>query len=477
MIRSTTAPVASWWRLRYITLLGLGFGVGWVATRPRLLVASGAAMAGVVALWTWNVGVIAVTVSWDYYVRSVGITVTELIIVIVLFGAVLAWLMGKRPSLSWDLIDTVVVALGVVVLVGGLLHPSLNRGFIRVVGRWEAACALYFVTRSLRRPTVRSVLLAFVASACVAGLVGLQQLATHNANDHLALIFAPQISGQNLVGTNVGRVRALFGSATEYGSFLAMVIPVWASMAGATKGLGRLVWVLGGLILLINLVGTATRGAWFGVAAGLVFLILVMARTQRVRYFWLMLAIVGGVWWWLSRQAVQYTTARLTLTALIASASRRWGKYRAAGAYIWAHPLGGGPLAFGQIANVLSFGNTENALLHIMVEFGIPAGLVLATLFVALLLRGRPEKALVAEWAGILAAVVALAVRSVVDPTLSEEPQVLFTFFLLAGLLVRIRAPSSPSKEALAVANDPLESVGPPDTRSHPAHSGSTPWD
>lgn len=426
-----------WWSI------AVAFAVGLLSTAPRLVEVTLFASGGMVAIWLWEGEVIGATTSWDYYVRSIGITISEIGTIVLIGVAILKHVTRESAFVvvRWVLEDTLIVGLGVAILISWVLHPALDHTSLRVVGRWMAALALYFVVKNSMKSSARNILLVMVWSAALAGIVGLVQLFTHNAEGGLAAVFSPQVGVQNLVGTPIGRVRALFGSATEYGSYLAIVIPIWASLGLELKNaVFRSLWAMAGVVLLIDLVGTATRGAWIGVAVGLMYLIWQLSGRRRGSYLMGIGAAAAGVWLWLSYEAKGYTIARLGPTVLLGSASRRFAIYQRAVSYLWQHPLGGGAGAFNRVPNLLAFGNTENAVLHVGVEFGIPAALLLLVILarfsfprLALGLR-RPEVI------GMAAAVLSLSVRSVVDPTVSAEPQVLLLFAIVLGLMGRTLA-------------------------------------
>jgi O-antigen ligase len=390
---------------------------------------------GLVSVWLVGGALVAVTVSWDYYIRSLGITISEMIAALAVLIAVVQRLMTSRRvrRLYLNASDALITTYGGLVVLIWATHPDFSRATLRVILVWIVAILLYWVISRSIFPSVRRALVWMIWSAVLAGVVGFHQLATHNANDTFALVFSPENSMQNLVGTEVGRVRALFDSATEYASALAMFLPIWASLAWSERKFGRAKWLGAGAILVVALLGTATRGAWISVVVGILYVFWRLRTGRGLAFKIAITAVLGGVTYVMTVVANQYTALRWNATALTNSIGTRLHIYALAWQYIAVHPLGGGPLALTVVSS--GFGDTENALLAIGVQFGIAGALLLGAFLVSTVAAAWTAED--AATVGMVGATLSLIVRSAGDPTIAVEPQILLLFVVIAGLMRR----------------------------------------
>lgn len=84
----------------------------------------------------------------------------------------------------------------------------------------------------------------------------------------ITLIDFLNIPDLGLVGTHRGRIEGPIGSANQYGTLLAFMLPISIAMTPNGKFITRLLWRLGILTCAVLLIGTGSRGAYVAVLAG-----------------------------------------------------------------------------------------------------------------------------------------------------------------------------------------------------------------
>lgn len=84
----------------------------------------------------------------------------------------------------------------------------------------------------------------------------------------ITLIDFLNIPDLGLVGTHRGRIEGPIGSANQYGTLLAFMLPISIALTPRDKFTRRLLWRLGILTCAILLIGTGSRGAYVAVVAG-----------------------------------------------------------------------------------------------------------------------------------------------------------------------------------------------------------------
>lgn len=84
----------------------------------------------------------------------------------------------------------------------------------------------------------------------------------------ITLIDFLNIPDLGLVGTHRGRIEGPIGSANQYGTLLAFMLPISVAMTPKEKFTRRLLWRLGIITSAILLIGTGSRGAYVAVVAG-----------------------------------------------------------------------------------------------------------------------------------------------------------------------------------------------------------------
>ncbi|MCE5254973.1 MAG: O-antigen ligase family protein [Actinomycetia bacterium] len=281
---------------------------------------------------------------------------------------------------------------------------------------------------------VRGAVGVFIAASVALALHGLYQYATH----------APMpASWVDVRETDIGtRAYSIVQNPNGLGAFLLMGALVSLSLALA-RGLSRAHRVWSAVACLIQLAGIAvtfSRGAWIGLAAGVVALVLLAYR----RYFAPLLA--AGVVAWLAMP--QAFVNRLTF----AFSSAYITKSLAAGRlYVWkmslqhmaAHPwFGVGLGTFGGTAAV-TYGYGRLWVDNFYLQLGAEGGLLLLAFFLWILLRGA--KGLVKGYAmgegpyvralcaGVFGAFVAVAVANL-TASVWETLVVGVGFWFLSGL-------------------------------------------
>ncbi len=124
-------------------------------------------------------------------------------------------------------------------------------------------------------------LLAIGLLVCAIGV--LQRLTNHNLSTD--------------PGSAVHRVQSVYQSPDNLGLLLDRVLPVWLAIAllGRLTGLRRLLWYAGGVLLIVTLLLTYSRGAWVGVALAAFFMLaLVGGRVRLAAIAAIVIAVVAA---------------------------------------------------------------------------------------------------------------------------------------------------------------------------------------
>jgi O-antigen ligase len=152
-------------------------------------------------------------------------------------------------------------------------------------------------------------------------------------------------SGLSLVPkSSLQRVKAFYGSPDNLGLLLDRVIPFWMAFAlfGSARRLERGSGLLCGVPLLVALIYTYSRGAWFAVAAvAVIFLVL---RPGWTRVVALALVVVAG----LTAGVKAHSVLRVLQAGHAQTGQKRIDLWRSSVQMIRDHPvLGIGPDNFG----------------------------------------------------------------------------------------------------------------------------------
>lgn len=186
---------------------------------------------------------------------------------------------------------------------------------------------LYFVLLTLFVRHSRQwwlLILTLVGTGVFVGCVGIGQLLTGQ--------------GLSLVpDSTVQRVKAFYGSPDNLGLLLDRVIPFWAAglLFAPWRRRSLALWFVLGIPLLLALIYTYSRGAWF--AVGVVGVILLALRPGWTRWAALILVILAGFVGGLKSNSV----ARVLQTGHANTAGKRIDIWRSSLHMIRDHPIVG----------------------------------------------------------------------------------------------------------------------------------------
>ena len=277
---------------------------------------------------------------------------------------------------------------------------------------------------------VAALLVAAVVTAASGSLARLRHVALMLFAGSVATcaMALPESTQRRSFGAAVvdGRAQGVFSQPNELGLFAGTTVVLGLALLVAVgearhPGLQRLAVVLGGLVALVALALSLSRGAWIGTLLALLVAGVLVAPIRRV-----LLGVVVAVTLGLS-VLVAGNALPAQLDVIVARASlitdRDSNPYDARPA-IWAegvrqvreHPLvGGGPAGFtdasaGSSSMVVAFvrpAHAHNVILNFSAESGVPAGLALlaVTLLTAkAVVRGRARAGWSTRQRGLLSA-------------------------------------------------------------------------
>ncbi|MBN1629950.1 MAG: O-antigen ligase family protein [Thermoleophilia bacterium] len=229
------------------------------------------------------------------------------------------------------------------------------------------------------RRWVRRTVAVFVLVGVALALHGLYQYVTN----------APMpASWVDVRETSIGtRAYSIVQNPNGLGAFLLMGALLSFSLAAARglRGISRVLWAVACVIHLGGVAVTFSRGAWIGLAAGLVALLIMAYR----RYLTPLVAVVVVGWFAAPSTFVQRLTSAFSSWYIAKSmAAGRLYVWKMALEYIAAHPwFGLGLGTFGGTAAV-TYSYSRLWVDSFYLQLGAEGGLLLLAFFLWLLLRG-----------------------------------------------------------------------------------------
>jgi O-antigen ligase len=400
-----------------------------------------------------------------------------------LAGVYLGWLWrayrGTARPLRWRALDTVGAMLLVWFLVAALLGrhaPTSINGWLLYVRGF--LIYFYFAHALDKRWQVRAMLAVLLVMLAIEGGLGLLQYLTRSNFGSISDMVGGTVGTVREVETTAAgelfRVRGTLNTDTSLSHWLEMLVPLALSLGLATR---KVVWrvLLGGVVLAgtATQVVTFTRGGWFGLAAGVIVLLVLYVRSQGLSARRLGMALVAV----LLLVLLLLPFAGLIGTRLSASEQDtlavRGNLNRVALSLIADYPLTGiGPDNFVRVAPEYGTGwswmaagevhKVHNVYLALASEAG-PLGLLLFLSFVGLVLlttyRRERQPRSPGDWLsppvarGILAGQIALLVHGLAAWGLLSYG-VFPLFWVLMGLVTCDTGEPRPGQGAtLALAN------------------------
>jgi putative inorganic carbon (hco3(-)) transporter len=275
-----------------------------------------------------------------------------------------------------------------------------------------------------------------------------------------ALQNADDLRAAQSSGIIVGRAQGFFPSPNGLGGFSALAALVGIGLTFAARTVrGRVGALLATTVLLAGLILSLSRGAWLGMSAGLILLVLALGRVRRTLIVWAIPVLVIGLFagaFAPSRPELQVIGQRVADLGAVQSYDDRPELWAEALRQIREDPwTGQGPGNFErasrrQVSGTLSVSasHAHNQVLNTAAEMGVPGGLLLLGFALALgvaarhTLRRLPEsghhrdRALVA---GMAAALLARFTQGLVDEALGNPLTDSVIWGLVGGLLVAWR--------------------------------------
>ena len=282
-----------------------------------------------------------------------------------------------------------------------------------------------------------------------------------------ALVSAEQVTAYYGGAVVTGRTRGLFSQPNELGLFCAVLLVVAAGLVAAADRPGRRVLPgAAGLVLLLGLAGSLSRGGWIGAATGLAVLA-VLAPAARRPLAW-SVAGVATVSTVAAAVGSAFSGAFVArLSSLVGGSTNPYDERPLIWAEAWRQAserpvVGHGPGAFpvesadlAQTGVVVDAVHAHGLFLNVAVEFGLVGVLTLLGLMAGLALtarraattwRQRGTGPLAVVPTALAAALVAVAVHGLIDYPL-RNPTVATTVWLVIGLLVACDRSHAPVRE------------------------------
>ncbi len=281
---------------------------------------------------------------------------------------------------------------------------------------------------------LRAVIIVFVLTGVSLALHGLWQYLTH----------APMpASWVDVRETEIGtRAYSIIQNPNGLGAFLLMgaLVSMSLALARVSRAVPRLLWALACVVQLAGIAVTFSRGAWIGLAAGVLVLVIMAYRRYLAP-----LAAVVVVGWFFSPQAFvnRLTSSFSSWYITKSSQAGRLYVWKMALDYAASHPwLGVGLGTFGGTAAV-TFGYGRLWVDNFYLQIAAEGGLLLLAFFLWILLRavkglvkghGASEGFRRALAAGTVSAFIAVAVANA-TASVWETLTVGVAFWFLAGLV------------------------------------------
>lgn len=414
------------------------------------------ALGGRVRSWIWEVGLLLVLPLAFYRGFAEPFSTPKFFLTKILIITALAiWGLGRiwtAPPRRFQFnLALPLLAFSIAILISCLDSPAPRFSLMEVE---YALCGPAWVlllasTEQSQETTRRIALLTGIAGALVAGIILLQQLG-----------FDPVVLGGYQVdwGSMVARMRlySTFGNPNFVAGYLAGTIFAALALAGTSKSpWARGVWSCVALMMLAAIIETASRGAWLGLAVGLVAAtITVLPNNSNQRHA----VIAGTVSKTFVAPGVCWPLAMITVSLGERIATQLQGRiylWRFSWPIFWQHPIVGSGWGAYQLLYLELQGKflsdhpeyvgfwTNNRLLHndplqLLLETGL-AGF--ATFLWVLWRYGQEARRVMSQFAGgwprfMIAAsvggVTAILVGSLFNYQFAVPPTYILLFTLLA---------------------------------------------
>ncbi len=440
-------------RYNYALLLGMLIGVLTLAIPVQYMVlfALGLVVVAIVLSYP-EVGVLALIamipfsagIGAAFHVMDFAIGLTAI--------AYLGKLIRGKRIIRFSLIDTLVLAFGVVLLFSGVASAGGEVSLQQARHTCLLILMYFMIVNLIRTPAwLHRAVLAGVGSACLFAMIGVFQYVGGRTGS---------LSETGLFSSVLTRISSTFESPGMYAAYLMLLMPLLLAIWVTTTGIKhRLIAALCGLAMAMSMLFTWSRSAWIGVSVALLVFLLIYSRKSAC---WLLL---GGttipIWWSILPQSVVDRLIGMTDMSDPAIYERIY-TWKGTLRMIGDHLLGGvgyGPEAFQQVYPEYSYtgleqaGRVDNMYLSLLCAVGL-LGLVVFLLMVVVFAQhcfeyigNAPESYSKTFVAAGLASIVGTLVMGFGCDIWYDET-VLLTFFTVlaltcayirAGVLIRMR--------------------------------------
>ncbi len=351
-------------------------------------------------------------------------------------------------------INVLVPTFFVLTVLSTLVSISPVTSFFGQYGRWEGLTTTFSYTilalaaaNFVDRDGLRTIVKWFLLSACVVAALTIMESIWLNPITRLAAVYCAAgfgVSDQNPFGPQ--RPIAVFGNPDFLAAYLAMAaVLAWTMFIWRSH---RDKWMAiafsAGVLTIVALALTESRGAWLAVAAALAFVSILTIRDRRepkrlVAMLGVILILIAGLGFAQPRLVGRVQT----LIDPGQAAAERLDVWRSTVRMIIARPaLGSGPGTFPLVFPKYALSDlpdtfdrapvdrAHNWLLHQTATTGFAGGLVLLSVLAMVTVRGIRSEATFAARASAIAA-LAYATQALVNPTHISGAAF---FWLLVGL-------------------------------------------
>lgn len=242
------------------------------------------AVAGVAAVFAVPVVVIWPVVGLAGLALTIAFIPTMVgagLIVLIWIGVILNASVGKLSCKGALIKGKAAFVFMIITIFGGILSYAIADSIpIAMIYTLFISVVFLFIILVKNTLALKTILLAAAVAAFGTALIGIYQYLTGN-------IEVGWVDSEMFAG--MVRIYSTFENPNVYGEYLLFMIPLsLALFFGTKRGLYKLFWVGAGLMMVVALLLTMSRGCWIGLAAGVLIYFAIADR----RFLWLFLAAV-----------------------------------------------------------------------------------------------------------------------------------------------------------------------------------------
>jgi len=242
------------------------------------------AFAGIAALFAVPIIVIWPIIGLVGLAMTIAFIPTMLaagLIVLTWIGVILNASVGKLSLKGTFLKGKSVLVYIIITIFGGILSFAIADSMpIAMIYMLFISVVFLFIALVKNTLALKTILIAAALAAFGTALIGIYQYLTGN-------IEVGWVDSEMFAG--IVRIYSTFENPNVYGEYLLFMIPLSLVLFFGTKrGLYKLFWVGAGLLMVVAMMLTMSRGCWIGLAAG-VFIYFAIADR---RFLWLLFGAI-----------------------------------------------------------------------------------------------------------------------------------------------------------------------------------------